>query len=192
MKRRTFVGSGVLAGASVLSGCSGVLSSSNDGRFTARIVEGIPDDLPGTLSADVFEQGGDDSPPMLRVTLRNDDTPTTFLFEPPGPFPIETLSQSNGENRLRVMYFDNQERTDGCWVGDENAVKTPGDTKVEEHLEANGVRAQENAILNHNSNDSCYPSGEYRGTVEGGVQTEAGGVDPFNYVIAVSVASEEN
>jgi hypothetical protein len=191
MKRRTFVGGGVLAGASVLSGCSGVFSSSNDERFTARIVEGIPDDLPGTLSAAVVEQESDDSPPMLEVTLHNDDTPTTFLFEPPGPFPLNTLSHTDGESQLRLYRPDSPERTDGCWTGRRDVVKGAGDTKVEERLDANDRQSVRDAIWNDPTNGSCYPPGEYRGMVEGGVRSDNRTVETFSYEIAVSVASEQ-
>ena len=104
MKRRVVVGGGLLLGASVLPDCSGMLSSSNDGRFTARLVEGILDDLSGTLSATVVEQESDHAPPMLEVTFQNDDMPTTFLFELSGPFPLNTLRHTDGESQLLRLY----------------------------------------------------------------------------------------
>lgn len=154
MLRRGFLGALALPVAGSLPGCSTVQSSETPS--SAGSTEQAPRPF-GFAATVVTERPSTESPPVIRVGIKNEDATSHILTIPNNAFPFSTASASTAGNTLVLEETIPETRDGECWTG--HAKKRP---MVSGKRFAPGESvSREYAVLNSPKPASCWPPGKY-------------------------------
>lgn len=131
-----------------------------------------PSNCSAIVTAELRRQYTTQSPPLIDITFTNtSSTPEQFDFGFTPPFSVYELSGDTGDKKLVCVppkypgCSNNncipETQSDGCWT----AAEIPDilDSGTLTTLSPEESFEQRYAVLNHPSNEECFPSGRYTG-----------------------------